>query len=162
MTVEARLAALEARVRELEDHAAVQRLVAAYGPAVDRGDGAAAGELFTSDGRYDVDTGVYSGADGVAEMVQSRPHRRLLDGGCAHLLTPPDIRIDGDRAVAVGHSLLVLRRADGSGYDVLRATSSRWECAREADGWRVVRRTSRLLDGTPQARALLAPSHNRP
>lgn len=155
MTAEDRLGQLEARLGLLEDRLEIYELIASYGPAVDAGDAAATAELWTEDGTYDVDTGVYEGRSGIADMVDSGPHQGLLARGCAHLTGPPQIRLDGDEATAVSHSQLVLRRADGSGYDVVRATAHRWDLVRTQGGWRVRRRTSRLLDGQPAARSLL-------
>lgn len=158
MTADERMAALEARLRHLEDRLAVHDLIASYGPHVDAGDAAAAAQLWTDDGTYDVDTGTYEGRDGIAAMVESRPHQRLIARGCAHLTSPPRVEVDGDTAAAVCHSQLVVRREDGSGFDVLRATAHRWELLRTQEGWRVRRRTSRLLNGGDEARALLRTS----
>lgn len=160
MTGDDRLAQLEARLQLLEDRLEIYDLVASYGPAVDAGDAAATAALWTDAGTYDVDTGVYEGREGIAAMVESRPHQGLLARGCAHLTSPPQVELDGDAAVAVCHSQLVLRRQDGSGFDVLRATAHRFELMRTADGWRVHRRTSRLLDGGAAARALLHPGRS--
>lgn len=152
---EQRLAQLESRVQSLEDRLAIYDLVAAYGPSVDAGDAAVAADLWTEDGTYDVDTGTYEGRDGIAAMVESRLHQGLLERGCAHLTGPPRVDVDGDVAVAVCHSQLVVRRVDGSGFDVVRATAHRLDLVRTDTGWLVHRRTSRLLDGGEPARDLL-------
>lgn len=162
MTGDERLAQLESRIRELEDRLAIGELIASYGPLVDAGAAEAAAALWTEDGCYDVDTGRYDGRDGIAAMVESRGHQRLIAGGCAHLTSPPRISLDGDAAVAVGHSQLLVRRADGRGFDVLRATAHRWELVRTPEGWRVHRRTARLLDGGEDARQLLWQDGPRP
>lgn len=155
MTDSARMAQLEARLLLLEDRLAISELVASYGPLVDAGDAAGTAALWTEDGTYDVDTGVYEGRQGIAEMVQSFEHQGLLSRGCAHLTTAPRIELDGDAAVAVCHSQLVVRRDDGRSFSVARTTAHRWELVRTVDGWRVARRTSRLLDGSEAARSLL-------
>lgn len=155
MTSEERIAGLEKRMKHLEDRLAIYDLVASYGPAVDAGDAPTTAALWIEDGVYDVDTGTYEGHDGIVAMVDSRPHQRLIARGCAHVTSPPRIELDGDAAVAVSQSQLVLRREDGSGFDVVRATAHRWELVRMHEGWRVHRRTSRLLDGSDAARALL-------
>lgn len=149
-----RLTRLEARVRRLEDRAEIAELIASYGPLVDHGDAAGTASLWTEDGTYDVDTGRYDGRDGIAAMVESAPHQRLLARGCAHVTTPPSIALADATAVAVTHSQLVVRN-DAGGFDVLRATAHRWELVLTPSGWRVARRTSRLLDGAPAARELL-------
>lgn len=152
-SIEQRLAAVEARVRAVEDELAVVRVVASYGPLIDLGEPDSVAALWETDGVYDIDTGVYDGQSRIAEMVASGAHQSLLEGGCAHLLTAPHVTVDGDTAVAVGHSQLVVRT--DRGYRIARATAHRWELARGQRGWRVVRRTSRLLDGSTQARDLL-------
>lgn len=145
---------LDRRLRQVEDELAVLRVVASYGPLVDVGDPGPVAALWDEDGVYDVDTGTYTGHDGIAAMVASAPHQALLARGCAHLLAAPHVSVDGDAAVAVGHSQLVV--SGERGYRVVRVTAHRWELVRGADGtWRVVRRTSRLLDGSAEARALL-------
>ena len=155
VTDDGRIAQLEARLQVLEDRLAIGELIASYGPLVDAGDADGAAALWTEDGTYDVDTGVYEGRQGIAEMVRSPEHQGLLGRGCAHLTTTPHIELDGDAAVAVCHSQLVVRRDDGRSFSVARATAHRWELVRTAGGWRVARRTSRLLDGSGTARELL-------
>ncbi len=51
MTVEERLAALEHRLRRVEDELAISHLMASYGPLVDAGDGEAVAALWTEDAR---------------------------------------------------------------------------------------------------------------
>jgi hypothetical protein len=48
--VDDRLAALERRIRVLEDELAIQRTIVRYGPAVDSGDAVGAANVFTPDG----------------------------------------------------------------------------------------------------------------
>lgn len=148
-------AQLEERLRVLEDRLEIYDLIASYGPLVDAGDAEATAALWTEDGSYDVDTGQYEGQDGIAAMVASDGHQRLIGSGCAHLTGLPRISLDADSATAVSHSQLVVRRADGRGFEVLRATAHRWELVRTPDGWRIARRTARLLDGAEDARLLL-------
>jgi len=151
---EDRLAALEARVQMLEDQLAVQELLNRWGPAVDTGDSAAAAGLWTDDGVLDSDFSYLDGPAGVSAMVESDGQQALIDQGCAHVQAFPLIRIDGDRATATGYSRVYLHQDDGS-YEVWRVSANRWEFARTADGWRATRRTNHVIDGGPEARALL-------
>lgn len=144
---------LERRIERLEDERDITSLIAAYGPLVDAGMPDEAAALWVEDGVYDVDAHRLEGREAIAGMVRSRPHRRLLAEGRAHVLSPAHVVADGDRAVAVCHSLLV-RHAEG-GFAVARATAHRFSLVRGADGWRIADRTSRLLDGDESARALL-------
>jgi hypothetical protein len=68
--------------------------------------------------------------------------------------TAPLITVDGDRAVALCYLQLVVHR-DG-GFAVARQSANRWDLERGPGGWRVVRRTTRLLDGRPQSGELFA------
>lgn len=149
-----RLAALEARLTRLEDERDITRLVAAYGPLVDSGSAPETADLWSSQGVYDVDAAYLDGQEQIAEMVRSGAHQGLIHNGCAHLLGPPHITLEGDEATAVCHSLLLIRVE--SRYIVKRATANYWNLHRTERGWRVATRTSRLLDGSPESRALLA------
>lgn len=153
--LEQRLAAAEDRLRRLDDEEAIAALIASYGPLVDDGAAEHVAALWTETGVYEVDAYLMDGAAAVEEMVRSAPHRGLIAGGCAHFQGPVHIDLDGDHAVAVGYSLLVTHR-DGR-YTVARATANHWALIRTAAGrWQVERRTSRLLDGNPDAHRLVA------
>ena len=155
MTVEERLAALEQRLRRVEDELAISRLLASYGPLVDAGDGDAVAALWAGDGEYDVDGWLMRSSADVAAMVRSPAHQGLIGGGSAHFLGPVCVDIDGDHAVAVCESIVVLHDDDG-GYRVWRAGANHVTLRRMAAGWRIVKRTTRALDGSEQARELLA------
>lgn len=149
-----RLAALEARLAQLEDHHAIFQLIASFGPAVDRGDGAAAAALWAQDGRYDFGSAVLDGAEAVARLVDLPSHRAYLDQGCAHILSLPQISITGDTARAVNYSQVLLH--DGADrWKVARCSANLWLLRREAAGWRVVQRSNRLLNGQEAHAALL-------
>ncbi len=149
---------LVARVEHLEAKLAITELMTAYGPAVDSGSADAVARLWTEDGVYDVDTGILRGHAEIVAMVRSQAHQRWITGGCAHMLEPGHIRIDGDTAVATGKSQVIIR--DGDNFRIARITANRWEFRRIHGEWKVTRRTSRLLDGRPDARDLLAAGVN--
>ncbi|WAC53581.1 nuclear transport factor 2 family protein [Gordonia sp. SL306] len=151
--LEDRLAALEARVRRLEDSEEITQLIASYGPLVDDGDAENVAHLWDRHGSYDVDGLSMTGRDDIAAMVRSRPHQGLIAEGCAHLLGPVRVHVDGDSAVAVCHSLLI--RHQDHGFVVHRATANHFTLDRTADGWRIGCRTSRALDGQESAHLLL-------
>jgi uncharacterized protein (TIGR02246 family) len=132
-----------------DDVVAIMQLIATYGVAVDSGDAAAAAALFTEQGWYDVAGRRYEGAAAIAAMVSGPAHQGLLAEGVAHLQGLPRVDVDGDRAVAVNHSVVLRQGA------VWRVAANRWELLRTPAGWRVTARTNRLLDGTEEARDLL-------
>ena len=153
-TVEQRIAALEARLRQLEDERDIMRLIATYGPLVDAGAAAEVAALWTDDGIYDVDEVYLEGHEQLAAMVRSRAHQAWIRSGCAHVVGPARVTVTGDTAVAVCHSLMVVR--DDEHFVVRRATANHWELVRTAAGWKVARRTNRVLDGREESPLLLA------
>lgn len=170
-SLEARLASLEVRLtgtqRRLgsaEDELAILRILAAYSPRVDSGDAEGVAELWTSDGVYDVDTGVLHGHDGLVEMVSGDAHQGLIAHGCGHVPSLPVVLLDGDRAVATGYTQLVVRSSTPGRYTVVRVTASRWELERRGPvdapdrGWRVVLRTARAVTDDGEGRHLLGRS----
>jgi uncharacterized protein (TIGR02246 family) len=150
------VASLLERVQLLEDKAAIQEVLTAYGPAVDAGDADAVGELWAEDAVYDIDIRLMEGRDAITEMVRTRPHQDYINEGCGHLLDPVHIRVDGDTAAATCHSLLLRRNLDSDSYRVWRVTANRFDLARIDGKWKIKRRTARVLNGSEEARELLA------
>ncbi|MCK0176712.1 MULTISPECIES: nuclear transport factor 2 family protein [Mycobacteriaceae] len=148
------LARLERRVQRMEDERAVERLIASYGPLVDAGESDAAAALWAADGVYDVEGWQMRSSDEVAAMVRSDGHRGLIARGCCHFLGPAVVTVDGDSAVAVCESIVVTRRAEG--FAVWRAAANHFRLRRIDGRWRIAVRTTRALDGGPEAPALLA------
>lgn len=146
----------EARLQALEDREAIRNLIARYGPLADSGDAAGVAALWTEDGCYAV--GGMTEAKGraaIAALIEGEMHRSLMADGCAHVLGPVAIDLDGDTATARGHSVVL--RADGQGgWTPFRVSANRWSLARTKEGWRVTRRENALLDGAEAARVLLA------
>ena len=70
------------------------------------------------------------------------------------------VDIDGDNAIAVCESIVVRRNDDGRGYRVWRAGANHVTLRRTAAGWRIDKRTTRALDGSSEARGLLAAGAN--
>ncbi len=156
MTAEERIAALEQRLRRVEDELAIGRLLASYGPLVDAGDADAVAALWAPDGEYDVEGWHMQTSADVADMVRSPAHQGLIGGGSAHFLGPVCVDVDGDDAVVVCESILVRHNGDDSGYRVWRAGANHIVLRRTAAGWRIVKRTTRALNGSAEARDLLA------
>jgi hypothetical protein len=148
-------ASLETRLRRVEDQLAIYQVVATYGPAVDSLSGGAVADLWQTDGIYDPGgLAPFTGAREVGDLVDQEPHQSYVAAGCGHVLSLPHVTIDGDRAVATNHSRVY--RREGDRWQVVRLSANRWELVREGPGWKVARRTNRLLDGSSQSRELLA------
>lgn len=153
-----RIEELERRVRQLEDQVGILQLVSAYGPLVDGGMAEEVADLWEPDGIYDfsADAEPLEGREAIVAMVRSDAHQHYLREGCGHVVGPPLVHVEGERAVATCYSLLVRHDRDGRGYRVARLSANRWELRRSGGRWRVTRRTNRLLDGRADGRALLA------
>lgn len=150
-----RLAELEHRLQHLADQLAIMQLLASYGPLVDAGRAEEVASLWTEDGSYHVERLEMRKPAHIAAMVRSEEHQGYITGGSVHFLGPAWVQVEGDEATAVCESLMVLHR-DGQ-YRINRGTASHFRLRRTAEGWRISHRESALLDGSPRARALLAP-----
>ena len=159
--IKAELSALKARVRLLEDETEICQLIAKYGPSVDSGSVDSAAELWTEDGVFAVVGGELSfemvGKAQVAEMVSGEGHQLLIARGCAHVLSPPNIEIDGDTARGLNHAMNLRWDGENDRFWVARVSANEWQFVRTAHGWRVKHRTNSVLDGAAAARALLTP-----
>lgn len=145
---------LQSRLGRLEDESAITRLIMSYGPAADAGLTSLAGQLWLDDGVYDWDASgtPHQGSAGVDSMLQSDGHQNLIAAGIAHFAGPLLLDVDGDAATAVNYSLIM--RREGERFYLWRVSAVRWDLARAERGWRVRRRTNRLLDDTGAGREL--------
>jgi hypothetical protein len=152
------LAALQARVRRLEDESSITRLIMSYGPAADAGLTRFAGQLWASDGEYDWDANgtPHQGSDGVDAMLQSDGHQNLIAAGIGHFAGPLLIELNDAAATALNYSLIM--RREGDRFYLWRVSAVRWDLLRRGSGWRVQRRTNRLLDETGAGRGLFGDS----
>ena len=141
------LADLEDRIRRLEDAEAIRNLIASYGPAADRGDADAVANIWWEDGEYDVGGfGVSNGRGAVAALITGEFHQQLMAEGCAHVLSPHEIRTDGDRATATGYSTVFRKRAEG--YEAWRVSFNEWTFAKRDNEWRAILRVNRPVDSS--------------
>lgn len=153
-TLTARLDELEQRVRLAEDKLAITQLIASYGPQVDAGLADEVADLWTEDGVYEVEGWDMRSRADVHAMVLSDAHQKLITNGSAHFLGPAWVEVDGDEARAVCESTLVL--AHGERWFIARAGVHRFRLVRDGDTWRIKHRATHLLDGSQDARDLLA------
>jgi uncharacterized protein (TIGR02246 family) len=148
------LAELEKRLQTIEDERAIERLIASYGPLVDAGEADATADLWATDGSYDVEGWHMRGRDDVAAMVRSDAHQGLLQHGCCHFLGPTVVTVDGDAAVAVCESVLLIRR-DGH-FVAARAGANHFTLRRIDHRWQITQRRTHVLDGNAEAREILS------
>jgi hypothetical protein len=157
MTIEDRLAALEARLQAAEDHLAILNLLNSYGPLVDSGWADEAPKLWRDGGSYNY--GLPGGGSGRLEkdalhtMYESEGHMGLVRAGVSHLTATPKIAVDGDTASAVGYSFVILK--EGERWFVWRGAINEWSLVREPEGWRIKERFNRTLDGSPESHEIM-------
>lgn len=157
-TTEAELVEIRRRLRRLEDIQSIQQLVASYGPLVDAGESRGAAALWSEQGTYEVKGfGLAQGRSQIMALFDGPSHQELIVQGVAHVLGTPQIEIDGDRAVALGHSV-VFRHCGNAVFEVFRVAANRWELIRGGNGWQIDSRVNCLLNGDTAARALLLSS----
>jgi hypothetical protein len=158
---------LEDRVRAIEDKLAIFHLIASHPPAADTGTDRYYREAFVADGEMDLGGGKGArGNDTIGALVKTPEHEAAIAGGLCHFAGLPRVEIKGDSAVALSYLQIITpdrqaspREVSGhgstTGFRIHRVGANRWELKRSKDGWKVVRRTLRPLDGTDDARALL-------
>ncbi|HYO01661.1 MAG TPA: nuclear transport factor 2 family protein [Mycobacterium sp.] len=152
--IEEQLAELAERLSRIEDERQIERMIASYGPLVDAGEADATADLWAVEGTYDVEGWPMRSRDDVAAMVRSDAHQGLIGRGCCHFLGPAVVTVDGDDAVAVCESALLVKSTKG--FNVYRAGANHFRLHRMNGRWQIVHRTTRALDGGTDARRLLS------
>ena len=147
---------IEARLQAIEDQLAIYQIVSAYGYAIDGCNAAVVGSLYAEDGVYAVgDMPAFEGRTRIAAIASDEGHLALVGAGCAHVSTLPHVVIEGDRAVATCHTMLM--QHDDGAFFVGRLSASRTELSRKpGGGWQIDRRENHLQTGDGKGPALLA------
>ena len=93
---------LAARVQELEDHLAIERLLMQYGVALDSRDFATYSQLFAREGTWSGSIGTFKGPAAIKTAME-KAFKSDTPGpnGTFHLLTNPIIKVQGDHATAL-------------------------------------------------------------
>ena len=159
---------LEQRIRAVEDRLEIYNLIASHPPSADTGAAAYAEAIYTEDGVFDRGPNL-SGATGnkaIAASLQSDGHQAAIAGGLAHFAGLPHIALDGDTAVVTSYLQILTPKKSGEmvevpnhgasrGYHIHRVVTNRWELVRTTAGWKIKRRSLRLVDGSEPSRELL-------
>ena len=150
MSLEDRVAALEARLRAAEDELEILRLLNAYGPLVDSNEARAAAQLWLEGGVHDID-GVarFTGADEIASIYTSAGHTELTGRGCAHIVAAPQVKVNGDTAEAFAYVFVIEKDADR--WTFWRASVNTFDLVRTPAGWRMERKYNHPVDGSEKS-----------
>jgi hypothetical protein len=151
MSIEDRLAALEQRLQAAEDHLEILNLISAYGPLADSCSVEAAKDQWVPGGGYNYGmpgggTQRLEAPEPLGNVWRQEGHVELTKTGSAHMAATPKIAVKGDKADAVGYSLVIKR--EGERWFVWRAAINHWTLVRTPKGWRVEEKFNRTLDGS--------------
>lgn len=129
--------ALLARLRRLEDLQEINQLFVDYGAFLDAGDLDGYASLFAEDGELLLGPlGRAAGRDAIVEMMGRATASSV--GTSYHVISSPQVELDGDRATSVVMWTVVAKAADGSPAvtmigkhkDVLIRTDAGWKFLR--------------------------------
>jgi hypothetical protein len=160
--------ALEQRIRAIEDRLEIYNLIAGHPPSADTGADYYTEAVYTEDGVFDRGANLpgATGNKAIAAIVKTPAHQEAIAGGIAHFAGLPYIALDGDEAVVTsylqiltpnksGQAIEVPNHGASRGYHIHRVVTSRWELTRTTSGWKIKRRTMRLVDGSEPSREIL-------
>ncbi|MFZ3354821.1 MAG: nuclear transport factor 2 family protein [Xanthobacteraceae bacterium] len=159
---------LESRIRAIEDRLEIYNLIAGHPPSADTGADYYAEAVYAEDGEFDRGAGLTGGVGNkaIAAVLKSPGHKAAINGGLAHFTGLPHITINGDDAVVIsylqiltpnksGEAIEVPNHGASRGYHIHRVVTNRWELRRTASGWKIKRRSIRLVDGSEPSREIL-------
>jgi hypothetical protein len=159
---------VEQRLRAIEDRLEIYNLIASHPPSADTGAAAYTEFVYAEDGVFDrgPDLSGATGNKAIAAGLKSEGHQAAIAGGIAHFTGLPHIALDGDTAIVTSYLQILTPRKTGEpvvvpnhgasqGYHIHRVVTNRWELARTPSGWKIKRRTLRLVDGSEPAREIL-------
>ena len=132
----------EARLRQVEDELAIQRVLVEYGARIDARDYAGYAALFAREGEWRNGATVRKGRAEIEQLLVGlfgTPAAGYVNREDFHMVLNPQIDVDGDRATARSRHLLVMRGADGSPVPELAGVYED-EFVREDGQWKILRR----------------------
>jgi hypothetical protein len=162
------LATLEARIRAIEDRLDIYNLIAGHPPSADTGAQAYAEAVYMEDGVFDrgPDLAGTTGNKAMGALLASPGHQAAIADGIAHFTGLPHVTVNGDEAVVISYLQILTPKKTGDaievpnhgasrGYHIHRVVTNRWELRRTSSGWKIKRRTLRLVDGSAPSREIL-------
>ncbi len=136
-------ATAQARLQQLEDHVAIERLLLDYGRTLDERDFAAYSQLFAENGEWKGALGTYRGPAVIRaamEKIFTDAAKDIPKGKNFHVMSNFIIDVHGDRATA--SSRFIFYKLEKS--EPQAAVTGRYEdtLIREKGAWRFLRRTA--------------------
>jgi hypothetical protein len=162
----ARVAALEKRLRDLEDEREIRELLSRYGYYADACLDDEYYALFTDDCAMDVSSGRdpdpyevvrWEGQDAMREFMRVRTagHGTGFAGRSLHMQgNNHSVAVHGDTAVAGGYSFIL--HQDGPQIKLVSASINEWQLRRVKGRWQIVERKRRMVGSPDTAEVLRA------
>jgi uncharacterized protein (TIGR02246 family) len=136
------MTSIEDRLQRLEDRDAIHQLFIDYGRHLDQGNWDAYAQLFAEDGEVLLGPmGRASGRAAIQELMTKTLTPGL--GTSFHLITSPDVKIDGDTATSEVMWTVMTRGEDGKPF-VGMVGRHMDTLVRTPEGWRIKRRAGDL------------------
>jgi len=132
----------EQRLRQVEDQLAIQRVLVEYSARIDARDFEGYADLFAREGTWQNGTTVRKGREEIIAMlvgIFGTPPEGFVNRADYHLVSNPQVDVDGDRATARSRHLLLMRGADGEPVPELAGLYED-EFIREDGQWKILRR----------------------
>lgn len=161
--LEQRLAALEAKLTELEDDREIRQLLSRYGFNADLGRSEEWVDLWTDDGAFEVaiprawDAGIgdqetidrqeaasegedqvvrHAGREALHTFIHDPDSHKAIEGRSLHIMDNNLVtQVEGDRATAESYNVTLVRR--GSQMTLFNASINRWTLAKVDGAWRI-------------------------
>lgn len=145
-------ASADQRIRALEDQQAIQRIIIEYAARLDARDYNGYADLFAKDGVWQNGATVRRGREEIRQLLVGLfgdTPAGWVNRESYHLVSNPQVTVNGDRATAVSRHLLLMRGADGSPVPELTGVYED-ELIREDGQWKILRRVDNPIMPTPE------------
>jgi ketosteroid isomerase-like protein len=132
----------DARVQSLEDQLAIQRILVEYSARLDARDFDGYADLFAREGVWQNGNTVRRGRAEIRDLLVGlfgQPREGFVNRESYHLVSNPQVDVDGDHATARSRHLLLMRGEDGAPVPELAGLYED-EFIREDGQWKILRR----------------------
>ena len=140
------------RLRALEDELAIQRIIVEYAARLDARDYEGYADLFAREGVWQNGATVRRGREEIKALLVGlfgETPDGYVNRESYHLVSNPQVDVEGDRATARSRHLLLMRGEDGSPVPELTGLYED-EFVREDGEWKILRRVDHPIMPTPE------------